>query len=496
VARSAPPRARGGISGAAVRTAAGGAEPAPRRGLLRLALVVGAFIGMVDATIVAVANEPLARHFGISPAAAQQTLSIYLVTVTATLPLLGRLGDRLGRRETYVAGFAVFAAGSVLAALGPSFGVLLVARAVQAVGGGMLTAGSLALTAEHARPRSAGRAVAGLVIAQATAGLVGPPVGGVLVAAWGWQAVFWAGLPLAIGGAVFSLRAVPRSSRSERTRRLDLGGAVGLAALLVGLGAGVASLPAPALAGWPAWRWLLVAAAGAAVLAVVERRAPAPLVDRRWLGGRFGAATAATLLSTGSLMSCFALLPFWLEDAHRASAATAGAALLPVGVGIALTSRVGGRLGDQGRTATTTALGMLTAGAGFVVAALAADTGLLALLPLGLLVVGCGNGLFSSANTAAALATAPRTALGGAAGFLGTARNAGVILGLGITGAAYTAAVRGGGHHGDLAAAAVFAGTAAICAMVAALAHRTYRPAPARLAEVLPGEPVELPSAR
>lgn len=464
---------------------------APRRRALRIALVVGAFIGMVDATIVAVAAEPMARHFAISPAAAQQTLSVYLVTVTATVPLLGRLGDRLGRREAYLAGFAVFALGSVIAALAPRFGILLVGRAVQAVGGGLLTAGSLALTAEHARPRGAGRAVAVLVIAQAIAGLVGPPVGGVLVAVWGWQAVFWAGLPVAALGVVITLRAVPRSTPGGRAARLDVAGAAGLAALLFGLGAGVASIPGPALGDWPAGRWLLVAAAGGLVLTVAELRGSAPIIDRRWLGGRFGAATLATLLSTGSLMSCFALLPFWLENAHGASAAVAGAAFLPIGIGIALTSRRGGRLGDAGRTATTTAAGMLLAATGFLLAALAAAAYIPALLPVGLLVLGCGNGLFSSANTAAALATAPRSALGGAAGFLSTARNAGVILGLGITGAAYTAAIRGGHHRADLAAGALFAGTAGICAAVALLAHRTYRPLRAE-AVAAPPPPVDL----
>ena len=246
MARSALAPARG-----AAPPPASGGDPAGGRRALRIALLIGAFIGMVDATIVAVAAEPMARHFGISPAAAQQTLSVYLVTVTATVPLLGRLGDRLGRREAYLAGFAVFAAGSVLAALAPGFGALLVGRAVQAVGGGLLTAGSLALTAEHARPTAAGRAVAVLVIAQAVAGLVGPPVGGVLVALWGWQAVFWAGLPVAALGVVVTLRAVPRSVPGGHAERLDVAGSVGLAALLFGLGAGVASLAGPALGDWP-----------------------------------------------------------------------------------------------------------------------------------------------------------------------------------------------------------------------------------------------------
>ncbi|TMD05799.1 MAG: tetratricopeptide repeat protein [Chloroflexi bacterium] len=107
--------------------------------------------------------------------------------------------------------------------------------------------------------------------------------------------------------------------------------------------------------------------------AAAELGGRAPIIDRRWLGGRFGAATLATLLSTGSLMSCFALLPFWLENAHGASAAVAGVAFLPIGAGIALTSRRSGRLGDAGRTAETTAAGMLIAACGFLGTALADD---------------------------------------------------------------------------------------------------------------------------
>jgi len=129
-----------------------------------IALAVGAFISMADATIVAVGLDPLVHHFGVPLSAGQEVLSVYLVAITATLPTLGRLGDRFGRRRVYLVGFAVFAAGSLMAALAPSFGLLLAARAVQAVGGGVLTAGSLALIAEHAPRGRTGRSVAVLVI--------------------------------------------------------------------------------------------------------------------------------------------------------------------------------------------------------------------------------------------------------------------------------------------------------------------------------------------
>lgn len=451
--------------------------PVDRR--LVAALVIGAALGMADATIVAVALDPISRRFAVPLAAAQATLVVYLVTVTALLPLLGRAADAVGRRRAYLAGFAIFAAASALAAVAPTFGVLLAARAAQAVGGGLLTSGSLALVAQHIPRRRTGRAVAVLVVAQAVAGLLAPPVGGLLVSAGGWRAVFWAGVPVAAAGALLAMRTVPHTASVavERLRVSDLGGAAVLGLLLLGAGATLESVGVRPLLGAPAWLWPALALAGAAGL-VPAARGRRPPVDTRLLHGRFGAASVATMLSTGSLMTCFALLPFWLEDAHGASAALAGLAFLPVGAGIAATSRHGGRLGDRGATRRVTAVGMSIAAAGLVVAALAAVTDAWWLLALGLLVLGGGNGLFSSPNTAAAMRVAPRSLLGTAAGLLSTARSVGVVVGLGAAGAAYTVATQGGGAaRADHAAAAIFAVAAGICAAVAVISHRVYRTA-------------------
>ena len=452
-----------------------------------MALGLGAFVGMVDATIVAVALDPIGRHFGVSLAQSQYVLGVYLVTVTATIPTLGRLGDRFGRRNAYAAGFVVFAAGSVLAALAPMFGVLLLARAIQAVGGGLLTAGSLALIAEHVPRRRTGRSVAVMVVLQAVAGLTGPPLGGLLVALWGWQAVFWAGVPLAALGLVLVRVAVPGSVQ-RAVAGLDMAGALALALLLLCLGGGIASLSGSAVLGWPAGGWLGLAAGAAGALLLAERRAAHPLLDRRLLrSGRFAGAALGTFLSTGTLMSCFAFLPYWLESAHRTSAAIAGAAFLPIGIGVVATARQGGGLGDLGRTVAATTAGMWLAAAGLLAAASGAALDLWPLLAAGLFALGAGNGLFSSPNTAAALAAAPRSALGSAAGFLSAARNAGVVTGLAVTGAVYTAAVGHSPGDADGAAAAIFAVAALICAAVALLARRVYGGQPARLAPAFRG---------
>jgi EmrB/QacA subfamily drug resistance transporter len=452
------------------------AQSGARSRWLLVALAVGAFISMADATIVAVGLDPLVRHFAVPLSAGQEVLSVYLVAITATLPTLGRLGDRFGRRRVYLAGFGVFALGSVMAALAPSFGVLLTARAVQAIGGGVLTSGSLSLIAQWAPRGRTGRSVAVLVITQAVAGLAGPPLGGILVAVGGWQAIFWAGLPLAAIGAGLALRFVPAGDE-RRPVRLDVAGSILTATLLLGIGAGIASIGGPVVGDAGPAVWFSVAWVSLLLLVPTELIARRPVIDGRLLRNpRFAAATTATLLSTGTLMSCFALLPYWLEQAHGAAPIVAGLAFVPIAVGIGATSRRGGRLSDGGRTRQATAVGMALAAAGFGLAALAAHVDAWWLLLTGLLVLGLGNGFFSSPNTSAAIRVAPRDALGSAAAFLSTARNAGVIIGLAVTGAVYTSTVHGAAGA-DAVATATFAVAGSVCLVVAALTARAYRQA-------------------
>jgi predicted MFS family arabinose efflux permease len=439
------------------------------------AIALGAFVGMLDATIVAVALGPITRRFAQPLASGQEVIAIYLVVVMATLPTIGRLSDRFGRRRAYVGGFALFGFGSIVAAIAPTFGILLVGRMVQAVGGGVLMAGSLALIAEHAPRRRTGRSVAVMVTTQAVAGLIGPPLGGLLVALGGWQAVFWAGLPLGLLGILLTLTAVP-SSATHRDGGIDIPGAVLLSTIFLGVGAGISSLAAPAFGRIPAIAWFSVAWIALLLLVPAELIAPKPVVDRRlFRQPRFVSAIIATLLSTGTLMSCFAILPFWLEEAHGVTPVIAGLAFLPIGVGVGATSRAGGRMGDSKRTQLVTTAGMGLAALGFSLAGLATHGVSWPLLLTGLFMIGCGNGLFSSPNTAAAMGLSPRDALGGAAALLSAARNAGVITGLGITGAIYTAA---GSSKADAATASIFGAAAVICVVVAAIAAVTYRTTP------------------
>ncbi|HUY98103.1 MAG TPA: MFS transporter [Verrucomicrobiae bacterium] len=423
-------------------------------------LALGSFLGMADASVVSIALARIRTGLQIpSLAATQYVLSLYLIVLVATLPLAGRIADGIGRRRAFGLGFAIVALGSLGCALAPSFGLLLGGRAVVAAGGAFLSGQSLALITVHRPPSHRTRSVAILVVVQAAAGLVGPPLGGVLVALAGWRAVFWVSVPLAAGGVLATwtvLRPVP--SLGARPSLGQVADASLLAAVLGALALAITGLAAPTLWGWPPLLW--VALAGAVALA---RRGLRTQVGGAGpgLGRPLRVGLLVAGISTGTLMSQFAVLPFWLQRAHGFSPLASGLVFLPIAVGLGISSPWAGRRADR-RSGPVRAL--VVGGAALMavgLGALAVDALHFSLLLTlaALLVVGAGNGGFGTVISSQVMGLAPAGRIGEVGALLAAARNAGVIVGLAGSGAVYSLLARA---HGPLGGAGASAGGAGI----------------------------------
>ncbi len=204
--------------------------PAPRAALAALTLsTLAASLGVSVATV---ALPALAADLGATLGGAQWAMLAYLLTLAAAVVPAGRLGDMAGRRRVLLAGLALFALGGVLAGLAPGVATLAAARALQGVGGAAMTALSLSAARDAAAPERLGRAMGALGAASAFGTALGPSLGGLLVAGFGWRAAFLALAPL--GGLAFALawRALPESGRAKAPGRFDLAGAALLAAIL------------------------------------------------------------------------------------------------------------------------------------------------------------------------------------------------------------------------------------------------------------------------
>ncbi|MGW0163053.1 MFS transporter [Mycobacterium sp. NPDC003323] len=411
-----------------------------------VATVLGSGIVMIDGTVVNVALPHIGADLGANFAALQWVVNSYTLTLAALILLGGSLGDHFGRRRLFLIGVMWFAVASAACGLAPNVETLIAARALQGVGGALLTPGSLALISASFRGVDRAAAIGAWSGLGGLAGAVGPFVGGFLVE-WSWRAVFLINLPLATAVIVLTVLRVPESRDTQSPPGLDVGGtilaALGLGALTYGLtGLGSSGVTVSALV-----------AVGAGVLAltgfvVVERRSPHPLVPPSLFSDNiFRVANAMTLLIYGALGVVFLVLVLQLQIVAGFSPVAAGAALLPVtAILLVFSSRAGALAGRIGPRLPMT-LGPLVSAAGLLLmlrigpgATWVADV-----LPAAL-VFGAGLALVVAPLTAAVLDSAPDRLAGAASGVNNAVARAGGLLAVAvIPGMAGIS----GGHYAD-----------------------------------------------
>ncbi len=314
----------------------------PRGRWVLLATVLGSGMAMLDATVVNVALNRIGRDLDADLAGLQWTLNGYTLTLAAFILLGGSLSDRLGRRRMFLAGTLWFTAASVLCGLAPDIRTLVAARALQGVGGALLTPGSLAIISASFAPQDRARAIGAWSGLGGVAGAVGPFLGGWLIDVWSWRLVFLINVPLAAVVVAVTMRHVPESRDPEASGRLDvpgtLLGALGLAGLTyASIAAGSQGMTAATA---------VTGALGALALAAfvrVQRTSAAPLVPPSLFAVRqFTAANLVTFMVYAVLGSVFFLLVLDLQVVAGFSPLLSGTALLPLTlIMLALSARSG-----------------------------------------------------------------------------------------------------------------------------------------------------------
>lgn len=339
---------------------------------LLIGLVVAMFLAALDQTIVAIALPTIGRQFN-DMTNLSWIVTAYLLTATAVAPVFGTLSDIFGRRLMLIIALGVFVAGSVLCALAPNMLTLIIARALQGLGGGGIIPVVQTIIADAISPKERGKYQAYFSGVWLAAGVSGPLLGGVITEYLSWTVIFWINLPLTLLALVVLLPRLNRLPVHYRKRKVDwLGGlllmASAVAVLLVLTWGGVH------------YRWgspaILCMLLGAAVLAVLfvlhANRTSEPFVPLHLLSGTVVPyAILAGGLTVGALLGLTVYLPMYYETVYQLSAAQAGLALLPL---VALSvpgSWVAGRVMlKMQRYLWITITGGFVAAAGFAIMAL------------------------------------------------------------------------------------------------------------------------------
>ncbi|MBZ4487882.1 MFS transporter [Microbacterium sp. cx-55] len=405
-----------------------------------LAVTLGALMPGLATTILAVANGDIASDLGVGLSDLQWVTTAYLLGLTGSLVLAGKLGDRFGRRRIFLIGIAGFGLTSLLIGLSSPIALIVGLRVAQGVFGGFLTTNALSLLrANVPEPRLPGaiglfNSVQGLSIA------AGPIVGGAIVQAGGWRWTMFLNVPVAVVCLIVGSVAL-REVRIRTAARFDIAGTI---LLIVSLSAIVYALIDAPTTGWsaPSTVTLLTVASGAAIaFVIVEARAADPLVplslfrDRSFSAGSILSVLAFFALNGG----LFVVSLFWLQIQHVAPT-TVGLWLLPLGGGMLfgaiLSGRVITRIGDRWALFG----GSLLVAGGLVSTSFAQIEGGYAQVGIGLALIGFGLGLLVTATVNATVGNAPVALAGAAAGVQQTAGRLGATLGVAVLGGVMAAA--------------------------------------------------------
>ena len=395
--------------------------------------VLGSGMVFLDGTVVNIALPDIGRDLDADNASLQWILNGYLLSLASLILLGGSLGDRYGRRLVFNVGVAWFTGASLLCAIAPNAEMLVAARVLQGVGGALLTPGSLAIVEATFRPGDRARAIGAWSGLGAVAAAIGPLLGGYLVEAVSWRAIFLINLPLGVLVVLASNRHVPETRDPTATGRLDFPGSALAALGLAGITYALISAP-------DAGASAAVLAAGIGGLAAlvaflaVERRTEDPMMPLDTFASRqFSSANLVTFIVYAALGGVFFLLVIFLQVAMGYSPIAAGAASLPITALMLSFSARAGALAERIGARIPLTVGPLVIAAGMLLLTRVSpgDSYVAAVLPA-VLVFGAGLTLVVAPVTATVLAAADPRRSGIASGINNAVARVGGLLAVAV----------------------------------------------------------------
>jgi EmrB/QacA subfamily drug resistance transporter len=389
--------------------------------------------------IIALPN--LERSLHTSLLALVWVILAYMIASTVLVLSAGRLSDLFGRKNAYVGGFIVFAAASLGAGFAANGNQLILWRILQGIGSAFLFANAAALVTDAFPREQLGLAMGANTMVAAIGLVLGPVLGGALVAiSWHW--IFWFNVPLALAGAAWGAVVLRELARHDGERGLDL---AGTATFVLGLTALVFAVSRGGLSGWDD----TVVIGGFAIAAVllpawvvIEHRGRAPMLDLEIFRDRlFAAAAVATLINGLVRYAVLFLFVFYFQGAQGDSPITAGLKLAPLAIGMLIASPLAGRYADRHGSRGLAGAGMFVTAVGLALMTKLAVGSSFVLSATALGIVGVGSGMFMSPNTAAMMGAVPAHRRGVAAGARVVLMNTGSVLSIAFVLAIVTAAV-------------------------------------------------------
>jgi EmrB/QacA subfamily drug resistance transporter len=387
---------------------------------------------VADAGSATVALPTIAGHFDTDLPTTQWIIVGYALTISALLVPMGRLSDILGRKRIYVAGFALFAIGALLAGFSSGITVLILSRILMGIGAAMSQGPSMAIMVSAFPEEERGKALGLQMSAVGTGAVAGPALGGVIISAFGWRWIFFSVSILGVITVITATLILQPDLREKGQSRppFDLRGASFSAGFLILFLLGLSNGPR---IGWTS-PYTIVSFAGALTLLALfvwwELRAGVPMLDLRYFKHPiFSIGVISRFVIFLGMTSVFYLMPFYFQSILGFSAKFFGLISIPGSICMIIVSPLAGRLSDRfGRKKFIVGGLLVSAASLLLLSSISVESPLLFVVPVWVL-QWIGNGLFGASNNASVLSVVPRERFGVIASFLNMIRNAGTVTG-------------------------------------------------------------------
>lgn len=394
--------------------------------------MIGAFMSMFDSGVVNVGLPVMAKQFNVDMNSVQWVTSIYLLVMSALLPILGTIADYFGRRKIYNLGFFVISIFTLFCGFSESLPMLIIMRVLQAVGGAMVMANGMAIVTENYPPSERGKNIGVLATTMAIGSIAGPPLGGLAIGLWGWQTVFFLTFVVSLLGFVASYFSIPRDKKIERKQfRFDLLGAVLLIIAIMTFIYGFSNINTM---GWS--NPLIYGSVSAFLISsiffiVYERKVSYPVMElslfKDWI---FSSSIISSLISFITMYSPTVLIPFYYQRVLGFSTGKSGLYMMAFPIAMAVVSPFSGALSDKIGATLLTSSGLVINGVALILLANTTLQTPVYLILIYLALMGLSLGMFQSPNNSCIMGNVPKNKLGAANGITQLVKNLGMVIGI------------------------------------------------------------------
>lgn len=393
-------------------------------------MVLGTFMATLDSSIVNVALPSMADALHVTSESIAWVVSAYLIAISASILIFGKLGDQIGLTAVFQFGLVIFTAGSFLCSITDSFSMLIVARVVQAVGAAGTMANSQGIITHTFPDAERGRALGINGTFVALGALAGPPLGGLIISFASWQYMFWINVPIGIIAFILGMKVYPRRTE-KRKAVIDIPGSLLFVLAIVPLFVALDQSITMGFANALIIGCLIASAVGFVLFYHVEKRSEKPLLPffifrNKW----FTVSVFCAFLSFVAIFFPTIIQPFYLQELLGLSPGLAGLFLSIYPIAMAISAPLSGNLADRIGSEIITVIGLSITGLGlFLMSLLDAHPNFIAMgIIFGL--SGLGNGMFQSPNTKMVMSSIDRKYFGTGGSVNALVRNVGMVVGI------------------------------------------------------------------